>query len=153
MLPTNILSVLALWEQEPNSHLGIKTEKDRQFVISRSALACYVTLSSLHSNFALLLKTQTSAYWKKWGTCITSKICSQHCEFTLFVYFIVILLPKCLLKYKNTKVTVDDTMVERCNKIVILSFSRSNSRSGTSASTEFCFGFKVDAAPWTQKLW
>lgn len=52
-------------------------------------------------------------------------------------------------KYKDDKVKheVDDSTVERRNKIVILSFNCSNSGSGISASMEFCFGFKVDTAP------
>lgn len=44
-------------------------------------------------------------------------------------------------------------MVERHNEKVIPSFNSGKSGLGISASTEFCFGFRADTAPWTQKLW
>lgn len=58
-------------------------------------------------------------------------------------------VPSIVQKYKADRVKheVDDTMLERCNKTVTLSFNRNSSRSGVSASTEFCFDFKVDTVP------
>lgn len=58
-------------------------------------------------------------------------------------------VPFIVQKYKDDRVKHEDydTMLERYNKTVILSFNCSSSRSGVSASTEFCFGFKVDTVP------